>query len=249
MSGDEASANQRRRWFGILRAIGNSFRDGVNKMSCTDWLAAAAAVATLFIAAILFLILRTYWDQQRSSRLNRISEAIAVAERSVTEEESREMVRQFPGLWQKNTRFCLGREQAEAFLEAVLKPDDSAMYKRFRLARKHLNGVAAIAFPYYYGRADRRILATISCGYVTRSSRYFGHLIAIFGEYFGGGQSWQVIAKAAKLMEDEWGTACINLPGEQRRVERPYYRLPAEAVEPPVGERKCVTGPAFPDAK
>jgi len=249
MATDEASGNQRRRWLGTLRAIVRRLRDCIGKMSCKDWIDTAAAAGTLFVAGILFFTALTYWEQEKTNRLKRTSEVITAAEKSVNEEERTDIIREFPGRWQKNVRFCLGREEAESFLEVAVKPEDSAKYKRWNLARKHLNGVETLAFPYYYDLADRRILTTSSCGYVTRSNKYFGHLIAVFGAYFGGGQSWQVIAKAAKLMEDEWGPGCMRLPLEQPRVERPYYRLPAEATAPAGGERGCVGGPAFPDAK
>ena len=256
MSADEASANRRRRWLRIPRTIVQRLRDCIRKRSYTHWIGTAAAAGVLLVAGMLFLIARAYWDQEQTDRLKRTFEVIAAAENSLTEEDMRGLVREFPGRWQKNVRFCLGREVSESFLEVALKPDDSTKYNRWNLARKHLNGNAPLAFAYYYGLGDRRILTARSSGSQrtsthssARSSKYFGHLIHAFGDYFGGGQRWQVIPRSAKLMEDEWGPACINLPGEQPRVLRPYYRLPAEATEPAVGERGCVTGPAFPDAK
>jgi hypothetical protein len=249
MSADEASANRRRRWLRIPWTIVQRSRDCIRKTSYTHWIGTAAAAGVLLVAGMLFFIARAYWDQEQTDRLKRTFEIIAAVESSVNEEEMRGLVREFPGRWQKNVRFCVGKEESESFLEVALKPDDSAKYRRWNLARKHLNGIEPLAFAYYYGLGDRRILTASSCGYLTRSSRYFGHLINVFGAYFGGGQPWQVIPKSARLMEDEWGPACIKLPGEQARVERPYYRLPAEATEPVVGERMCVGGPAFPDAK
>jgi hypothetical protein len=248
MAADEATAN-RRRWLGISHGTVKRIRDCFVKMSFKDWTRAVAAIGLLLVAGGLFFIARTYWDREQTDRVKRTFEGIAAAENSVNEEESRGLVREFPGRWQKTVRFCLGREQSEAFLEVALKPDDSANYKRWSLARKHLNGAETLASAYYYELGDRGILTTRSCGYLTRSSKYFAHLIGVFGQYFGGGQRWQVIPKAAKLMEDKWGPACIRLPGEVARVERPYYRLPAEATGPAGGERGCVGGPAFPGGK
>jgi hypothetical protein len=226
--------------FGSIEARLGRWRNCVREMKFKDWTDFFTAAGTVLVGLTLFVLIGQYFEQELTNRLTRTSDALKTAESSVKEEEHRHIIRAFPGRWQREVKICLAKEEAEAFLAVAIQPDkDPGKFKRWDLARKYLNRIETIAFPYVYDLANRKILATSACGSVTRSNRYFVHLITIFGRYFGGGQSWQVIPRAGKMMEDEWGTNCAKLSSEQDRTLKLIYQLPPQVTEPADGESTC----------
>ena len=228
------------------RRVAGKLRNFFRRMTFENWTSSITAGATVFTAGSLLVAACAYRDQERSSRLERTHHFMTDAEKYVDEHERMEIIAQFPGRWQREVRFCLAKEQAEKFLKIALDPKaDPAKYHRWDLARKHLNQVETVAFPYVHKLGDREILATSTCVYMAKSNKYFRHLIAIFGRYFGAGQSWQVIPEALSMMADDYGRpVCTTLQSEKEKPDKDNshkltYEFPAPRDSPAEGEEEC----------
>jgi len=211
-----------------------------------------AVIALLYTARQLVYTARQlevatlqYQDQERTGRLERVHKFQEDAAKILDEEERKQLVVEFPERWEKDIQFCLSREEADSFLQAALDADrsstnakmESRNYRRYNLARKHLNAIETLAFPYYYNLADQELLARSACETMVRSNKYFRQLTEVFGLYLGGGQSWQVIPKAAEVMEREYNFCKqFSLPQDQQKQ---VHRLPKAREEPDKGEEPC----------
>jgi hypothetical protein len=202
--------------------------------------AGATVVAAIALVVALFQLAYTaflYKDQERNNRLERLYKFSEDAGKYLDEKERKQLIIEFPGRWEKDVRFCLSRKEADSFLEVALDPKkDPPKYDRWNLARKHLNAVETLAFPYYYNLVDPDILATSTCKSMEKSNKYFGQLIEVFGVYLGGGQSWQVIPKSVERMNRDYDSCKdfeLKLGPEKVYHELPKRRETAEEWEEP----------------
>jgi hypothetical protein len=218
--------------------------------------AAATVVATIALiiavrqlkvaASQLEVTALQYQDQERTGRLERTYKFMDAAGNYLNAEERKQLIIQFPGRWEKDVQFCLSRDEADRFLQVALEADryskhpekDSDQYKRWNLARKHLNQVETLAFPYFHNLIDREILAASACESMAKSYKYFRQLIEVFGVYLGGGQSWQVIPTVVKLMDKDYGPACQHFRAGQD-PPKVAHDLPEARKKPGSGEERC----------
>jgi len=118
----------------------------------------------------------------------------------------------FPGRFDVEIKNPITKAEAKEFWDISAKRFKKGhVVERYNLARRHLNRLEPLAFAYVHDVAEPEVLAASICPVMVRSNFYFQELIQVFGENLGPAQGWQVIPRAVKSMERDYGSNCEKL--------------------------------------
>ena len=167
-----------------------------------DVLEIVKAAGTFVTGVSVLVAAFALWMNWRSAVMQR---TLTFLEAYRTENDATrvEMRTEFEPLFGNVRDAKMGSLEADAlYLKASLATDDgSAEFKKWQVARRHLNQVERISFAYVHGLVDRKLLCNWSGEYIVRSAKYFHPLIEKFREGRGDTHPWQVIEKAKKRMD------------------------------------------------
>jgi hypothetical protein len=171
------------------------------------------AAGTVFVAASVVVAVLTMRQEDKAKRLERTYALMHEFNRAEFEEEGARMLKYFPGRYEypkikKPMEYDLAQKLWG--VSKIRYEKDNETVRKYNAARKHLNRVETLAFAYVHNTAEPKVLATLICPTLGRSNIYFEELIKVFRQV-GPAQSWQVIPKAASMMQSAYGTECERL--------------------------------------